>query len=413
MHWARKRNGAFTVQRGTINVVFLGVFGFPFGTAVIQKMRLVAKSLTNAGVRVTVICTRAYHTEGEVPPIRLHGRFEGTEYIYTSPTPYRHPRLIIRNWNKTVGVLKEICLLLHLSRRGRLDVALAHSSSFATFLRYYLLSRILGFKIISNYAEFLSGFPSRLNWTEKLNDFLRDRVMIRLADGVIPISHFLEQHVRNITPEKPLIRVPVLVDFSRFANQKPANSEFYFLFCSSLSYLEVIEFVLAAFDNLCFPHNKVLLYLVVSGGPEQFRKINRSIALCKNKACIKLFKDLTDTELTTLYVGARALLIPMRATVEDMARFPHKIGEYLATGNPVITTRFGEVARYLTDGVNAVMTNGHSVEEFTDRMRWVIDNPDLARRIGVEGQRVAMAQFEYRNYSENLADFLVALVSDK
>jgi glycosyltransferase involved in cell wall biosynthesis len=216
-----------------------------------------------------------------------------------------------------------------------------------------------------------------------------------------------------MAPETPLIRVPVLVDVSRFADQKRANCEFYFLFCSSLDYLEVIEFVLAAFDNLCPPDKQVLLYLVVSGRPEQFREINRCISLCKNKAWIRLFKDLTDAELTTLYVGARALLIPLRATVQDMARFPHKIGEYLATGNPVITTRFGEVARYLTDGVNAVMANGHSVEEFTDKMRWVIDNPDLARRIGMEGQRVAMAQFEYRKYSQSLADFLVALLSGK
>ena len=411
MHWARKRHSLSTYRRGPINLVYLGVSGFPFGTAPIQKMRLVAKALSCAEVRVIVICSRAFHREGKVPPIRKHGRFEGTEYIYTPGTPYRDARFTVRNYRKIQGVLNEICLLFRLSTIGRLDVAIVASGSFPAFLGYYVLSRIVGFKIISDYAEYLSGFPARHKWSERLNDYLRDHVMIRMADGIIPISHFLEQHVRQLAPETPLIRVPVLVDVSRFADQKPANSECYFLFCSSLSYLEVMEFILSAFDDLSFPDEQVFLYLVLSGRPEQFTAVNRSIARCRNNARVRVLHDLTDTELTALYAGARALLIPLRDTTQDMARFPHKIGEYLATGNPVITTRFGEVARYLTDGVNAIMTHGHSTREYADKMKWVINNPGLSRQIGFEGQRVARAQFDYRNHSRRLVEFLRGVVS--
>ena len=79
-------------------------------------------------------------------------------------------------------------------------------------------------------------------------------------------------------------------------------------------------------------------------------------------------------ELLELYAQSRALLIPLFADDQSRARFPSKIGEYLAAARPVVTTHVGEIDRFLTDGVTAYVSApgdpaayGESIEEHSRR----------------------------------------------
>lgn len=395
------------------SVVYLGLPGFPFGTAPIQKMRLVARSLSCTGVHVTILCSRASHSHKRVPWLRSHGRFEGVEYIYTSGYPYRNPHFLIRNWHKIIGELNKIRILWLLSRRHRLDAAIVVTQSFGELLSYYVLSRFLAIKLIFDHAELCSGIPSRNRWYQKLNDLLLDHFMVALVDGIIPISRFLEDRVRQIDPGKAVMRMPVLVDMDRFTPQQTTGKKSYFLFCGALEYSEVIDFILSAFDMLNLGDVGFSLYLVVNGNRQQFKALDGSVSRRRNKDRIRILQGLTDSELARVYAGAAALLIPLRPTRQDVARFPHKIGEYLATGNPVITTCVGEVAEYLKDGETAIIAHRYDIEEYAARMQWVFEHPDIAEAIGRRGQMVASMKFDYRIYSEPLRRFLEGVLSNE
>ena len=75
-----------------------------------------------------------------------------------------------------------------------------------------------------------------------------------------------------------------------------------------------------------------------------------------------MFSNLTNRALNDLYKNAIALLIPLRPTLQDEARFPHKIGEYLASGNPVISTNYGEVKHYFQDGHDMLIASRYDKE---------------------------------------------------
>ena len=66
--------------------------------------------------------------------------------------------------------------------------------------------------------------------------------------------------------------------------------------------------------------------------------------------------------------------------------FPHKIGEYLASGNPVISTNYGEVKYYFTDMKNMLIAESYNIDEYATKMQFVIDNPALVKKIGIEGK---------------------------
>ena len=47
------------------------------------------------------------------------------------------------------------------------------------------------------------------------------------------------------------------------------------------------------------------------------------------------------------------LVLARPDNIQAKGGFPTKLGEYLATGNPVVVTKVGEIPNYLIDGVNA------------------------------------------------------------
>ena len=102
-------------------------------------------------------------------------------------------------------------------------------------------------------------------------------------------------------------------------------------------------------------NSDTLLYLVVNGSIDQLAEIENRIATSSKSRIIKLISNISDKELSVLYKNATGLLIPLRPTIQDEARFPHKFGEYLVSGNPVITTNYGEVRYYFKDMVNALV----------------------------------------------------------
>ena len=107
-----------------------------------------------------------------------------------------------------------------------------------------------------------------------------------------------------------------------------------------------------------------------------------------------------------MYADAVALLIPLFDDLRSQARFPTKIGEYLASARPVVTTAVGEIERFFTDSKTACISPPGDPDAFADRLLAVLDDPDLASRIGVAGRRLAEERFEYSRQGPALRAFL-------
>jgi len=95
--------------------------------------------------------------------------------------------------------------------------------------------------------------------------------------------------------------------------------------------------------------------------------------------------------------------------LQDAARFPHKIGEYVASGAPMISSNFGEVKHYFKDGENGFVAEKYEVEQFTEKMQYIIDNPDKAKAVGQAGKETGLKEFNFLHYGENLRGFLEGL----
>ncbi len=109
------------------------------------------------------------------------------------------------------------------------------------------------------------------------------------------------------------------------------------------------------------------------------------------------------------YCEAKALLIPLRPTLQDTARFPHKIGEYLASGNPIITTNYGEVKHHFRQGETAFIAEEYKVAAYAEQMQLILNQPEMAKAVGKKGKEYGLAQFDCTVHGMRMLTFFQEL----
>ena len=397
-----------------LQVIHLGIAGFPHKVilAPVQKSYLTYKGLVEAGASVLYINVLPQASPNGRHDDAVQGNLDGIDYVYTCGTPYRSEKFLERNWVKLKGMVQEARLLLSLSRRRSLDVAILYSSHFSVLLYYRCWSKLLGFPLVINYVEYRSSFKTS-STTRKISWFLTDRFAPKLVDGMLPISEFLIAHMKKQSARLPYLKVPTLCNFSRYAAiGKDSTTPRYLLYCGSAAYYEVANFIIESFE-LLEEDPDVYLYLIINGWPHEKEKVSRRVAQSPKENFIKTFSDVASADYSRLLFQAEGLLIPLRPNIQDTARFPNKVGEYVASGNPMVSTRVGEVAYYFEDNVSAFIAEDYTEKSFAQKMQYLLDHPEEARAIGKRGQAVGCREFDYQVIGQKLSGFLRQLVAHK
>ncbi|MFT4664472.1 MAG: glycosyltransferase involved in cell wall biosynthesis [Polaribacter sp.] len=402
-----------TKKEKDFHVVYLGETTFPIGFGAIQRMIMVSKALMKAGAKVNVINRKGSFNPDKPVDVSVKGNFEGIDYIYTSGTVYRPKGFLGRNWQKVVGAYKEWSYLKELKRNGKLDVGIISCYDFGQVLLYKIYSKLIGFPIAYNYVEWASAIEHRRGLKNKINDYLYDKWLVPSMDGALPISEVLIDNFKKVAPSKSSFKIPILCDFDKFDVEAKKPEHPYFAYCGALDYGELIIFVLTAFDNLK-DDPRVELHMALGGGTQADDDgLMNHIKNMKKGDRVKIFKNVPHDNIPDLYAPSIGLLIPMRPTLQDAARFPHKIGEYVASGAPMISSNFGEVKYYFKDMENGFVADKYEVEQFTEKMQYIIDNPEKARQIGQAGKATGLKEFNFLHYGENLRNFLEGLNGKK
>jgi glycosyltransferase involved in cell wall biosynthesis len=387
-----------------INKVFiLGVNGFPYGTARIEKLKLIGKSLAYNQLKVEFICNEwGYSKKGELSP---QGHFEGIDYIYTSGITHRPQSFIKRRWIKFKGLVNEIKYL----SKNRSDAAIVSvmSGMFFPLFYYWILARKNGFKLYYPHHEEPEVTMNLKSLYHRINLYLFNRFAWKMLDGAFPISNYLSEKIKEKAPLIPLLKIPALVDFEIFNKVRESTGtsrEKYFMYCGSIIYYDVIEFVINAYELV--PGNEFELHLVISGSRKKKEKLHLRIDQSPKIQKIHVLENLDYNILVKKYINASALLIPLRDTIQDKARLPHKIGEYTASGNVIISNKIGDIPFYFQNTENALIADNYDVHEYAGMMEFVIKYPQDAKVMGLAGYETGMKVFNYKTYGKHIWDFM-------
>ena len=384
-------------------IVHLGFSGFPKGMASVQRTFFTFKGLKEAGANPLIINKISHHQYKDNKKVNI---FDGIPYINTSYYNSKPISFFKKNINKISGYFGELRLLYR--KRKKIDTAILYSTYFLEYPYYYFLSRIFGFKIVIQYVEMFSSIPGRNSFFTRINDKLVDQYIGLFCDGIIAISDYLVKHIQATYPNKPLLKIPANSDFLQIDLIPPLKSGAYLMYCGTIYYEEVIEFIISLFVRL--KENKKYtgtLLLIISGEHEKnWEKLKFFMKTVSFEKDITIKSNVLYSELLMQYKGAQILIIPMRNTIQDIARFPHKIGEYTATKRPILSTNLGELKVYFKDGVSAILADCYSLEAYYDKLSTIFSSKQTLNEIGLEGYNVGLENFDYRQQGVKLKIFI-------
>jgi peptidoglycan/xylan/chitin deacetylase (PgdA/CDA1 family) len=89
---------------------------------------------------------------------------------------------------------------------------------------------------------------------------------------------------------------------------------------------------------------------------------------------------------------------------------PNKMGEYLASGRPVVTCKIGDLTNFLIDNVNAYLAEPGNERDFAAKMIAVLQDPARAEQIGAAGQHSCLAHLDYRAHVGGLSRFFICCI---
>lgn len=256
------------------------------------------------------------------------------------------------------------------------------------------------------------------SWLSGLNARCFGAFVFRLADGVVLISTELEGKAQFSRPRLPRIVLPVMSEVESRQVLPSGNADLppdlpadpYVAFCADLNgYLHDALFLI---DVIGRTEGACSLVLVGAPDKSSMQQIAATAASRMVAKRVTVLSHLSDQQLRAVYARARVLLMPLSDDERTRARFPSKLGDYLLSGRPVLTSRVGETGRLLGAGDCVAFAQPMDARDWARSLNDLLEDPDHASDLGERGMVAGVDLFDHRLVTSNLATFLRQLASN-
>lgn len=274
------------------------------------------------------------------------------------------------------------------------------------------------FKLIAEMSEFLDihNYNKGNALQRKLGDAKQiyfEQNYINTLDGFILMTKTLMQHYEQFSLlNTKLLHLPMTVDLERFDKSQPIPEGFqqpYIAFVGVMNDAkDGVNILIESFAKIHkqFPQYKVYLVGAWNYDTPIHQKSIANYNL-QNKVFWK--GEFPREKIPQIIKNANLLVLPRPDSKQAQGGFPTKLGEYLATSNPVCATKVGEIPNYLTDEQSVFFAEPGSIDSFTNAMQKALNNQEAAKRIGKKGFEVAKTSFNKDIQSALLYNFLKQL----
>lgn len=234
------------------------------------------------------------------------------------------------------------------------------------------------------------------------------RCVVGCADGVWCFSEHLASYWESngISRSRIMISPPAVRDAS-FGHALPAAT-WDALYIGNLAHKEI--------DNLLDITERVTsqrpgFRLLVHGdaSDDDRARLVTIVAQRGLSDVIAIEPPVPPARVPEILASASVLLLPRASGEFSSAGFPNKLGEYLASGRPVVVTGVGDIPRYLKDGVSAFLVTPDDNAELADTVVRVLESPDCGSAVGREGQAFAQANLRASEVTQRLNSFVESL----
>ncbi len=230
-----------------------------------------------------------------------------------------------------------------------------------------------------------------------LNIYLKS--VVKKFDGIYVINKALKKYFEDITNSKiPVVIVNMIVDPARFESvpNKTANTKTRISYCGTLDGdKDGVPILIESFTKISKEFPNAELQLIGSLDNETTKqKIKSKVSELNIEERVIFTGSVKREKMPEFLKHSDILALARPANKQAEGGFPTKLGEYLATGNPVVVTNVGEIGIFLKDKINAFVSEPDSVEKFSEKLREALLDPNK-NLIGMEGKKLVYNEFNY------------------
>lgn len=395
-----------------LNVVIVGyLYKFPNGQGASARIAQYAQGFSAKGVNTTILCLKPTESpDGPIINKDVSGKYHRAEFLYTSGTSIYSKNKLIKYLQNIQGILGAIRAIHEVSKKSRIDAVILYGTdSFIYTLIFWTLTKIYRTCFIGENTEapFVYSRPSIIN---KFKKIVVCNISHKMFDGFIVISTYLENTFKKtLRDNSQIIKIPVLVNVDDFCSYKILSEvkTKSIIYCGNLGNKGEVSSLLKSWEmiNKDFPDWKVQII-----GDNSSSKIYEPIvAEVENLGLTKSIEFtgfVTRDKLMELLLNGQVMVLPRASGVFSDAGLPNKLGEYLATGKPVVITRTGDIDVYLKNRHSAYIVDSDNISLFSEALRFVLNNPEEASKVGQHGLEVAKNQFDTEANCVRLIQFI-------
>lgn len=237
------------------------------------------------------------------------------------------------------------------------------------------------------------------------------------VDCLIVMTNVLKVYYKKFVSSKTqIIHLPMTVDFKRFEKVYIEKSKIrsYIAYCGTMNNTkDGVNILIESFIKIMRQFPELDLYL--AGAKQPAADYQKQIEIIqKNKAEKRIIYlgNLSRDKIPSFLIKSKILAMARPKSKQAEGGFPTKLGEYLATGNPVCVTRIGEISNYLVDEKNAFIAESDSIESFSNALLRALTS-EKAKQIGQAGLNIAQKNFNKDIQAKKLYQFLHKQISER
>lgn len=228
-------------------------------------------------------------------------------------------------------------------------------------------------------------------------------------NGLFVISTALRQYfVDNGVDSNKIHIINMFVDSSRFISLTKQKTEKYIAYCGTASNnKDGVDQLIKAFSIVRKKNKKIKLYIIGNAPTKQDGEGNLKLVNSLGLNDSVVFTGMISSdEIPQILCNAIALVLDRPDNMQAKFGFPTKLGEYLASKNPTVLTRVGDIPLFLKDFESSLLSAPNNPEEFASKILWILENPEKASEIGRNGAAVADKFFNCHIESKKLVGLM-------
>lgn len=264
----------------------------------------------------------------------------------------------------------------------------------------------------------IKKYTTVLEITEDVNVYTDDPEELKIYEKHITnydmcyvISSALFAYVSQFNKHVEIINMTV--DYERFSmseNEIPKNVNCgYIAYCGSINqHKDGVSDLIKALSLISKKYPGVKLMLAGSYFLDYKNEMDELISEYKLESKVEVTNYLSGDEIVTFLQNSVMAVLARPSSPQADFGFPTKLGEYLASGTPVIVTDISDVSKVLENEKEALIIPPDDYTALAAAIEKILSQYDRYKEMGMNGKKAAKNVFNYKIQSAKLLKFLTA-----